>query len=218
MSHTQGHHVFAGLGEEGANDLITAFFTARPHYLTYGSAPLVGATTVSETQVSPIAAPPLLPQPVPFKLSLSIPVLDLFPPDGPMPELILHPHQFSLTTTAEISLICGADPTGRDPNHGEGKGGRRIDCKLELHAVGRVLDRLGAQGRSVGFAVDQVDIQDIQPACLEEMFNCILLQVINSVLRDVDIPLPVLTAGAFALALEQGPQIDADQVDAWGTI
>jgi len=56
MSYTQTHHLFAELSEEGANDLIEAFFKARPHYLTYGSWPLVSATTVNETQVAAIAA------------------------------------------------------------------------------------------------------------------------------------------------------------------
>ena len=217
MSHTQTHHVFAGLGEEGANDLITAFFSARPHYLTYGSWPLVPATTVTQTQVPPIAALPLLPAPIPFKVSFSIPVLDLYPPDAPMPELTLHKQQFSVKSTVEIIILCGGGAAGAAGRH-EGKTGEPIRCRLDVFATGHVVNRYTAQGQSVGFEADEIDIQDIQPACLEEMLNCIMLQVVNSVLRDVDIPLPALSAGAFALTLEQGPQIEADQVDAWGTV
>jgi hypothetical protein len=209
--------VFAGLGEEGGNDLIAAFFTARPHYLTYGSWPLVAATTVNETQVAPISVPPLLPAPVAFKVSFSIPVLDLYPPDASMPELTLHAHQFSVRSTVQFTMLCGVGRPGNGRQR-EGKPGQAINCKFDLYATGRLVNRFTAQGQAIGFEVDEIDVQDVQPACLEDMLNCILVQVVNSILRDVTIPLPVLSAGAFALTLEQGPQIDADVVDAWGTV
>jgi hypothetical protein len=218
LSHTQTHHLFAEIAEEGINDLIVAFFTARPHYLTYGSWPLVAATTVSETQVAPIAAPPLLPNPIPFKVSFSVPTVDLYPPDAPMPELVLNPHQFSLRTAAEISLLCGGTVVGKDREHQNGKEGQLITCRLGLDAVGRIVNRFTPQGPGIGFEVDDIDIQDIKPDCLEAMLNCIFRQVIGAVLRDVTIPVPTLSAGAFALVLEQGPQIDADEVDVWGKL
>ncbi len=218
MSYTQTHHLFAELSEEGANDLIEAFFKARPHYLTYGSWPLVSATTVNETQVAAIAAPPLLTSPIPFKVSFSIPAVDFYPQDAPMPELALLPNQFSLKTSAEITILCGADVVRGNGHERDGRLGQEIHCGFDLYAVGRVVNRFTSQGQCVGFEVDDLDIQDIKPDCLEDILNCILCQAINNVLQDFNIPLPMLSAGAFALVLEQGPQVGKDEVDAWGTL
>jgi hypothetical protein len=52
MSFTQTHHAFAGVDEDGINDLVKAFFGARPRYLHYGSAPFVAAASVTQTQTA----------------------------------------------------------------------------------------------------------------------------------------------------------------------
>ena len=45
MSLTEAERVFGGIHEDGINDLLKAFFNARPRHLKYGSPGFVGATT-----------------------------------------------------------------------------------------------------------------------------------------------------------------------------
>jgi len=210
LSHTLTFHAFAGLDEEGANDFLTAFFTARPHYLHYGTPPFVTSTGVNQTQVSPLFAPPLLPVPLPFEVQLSIPKLDFAPATNPLPpQLVLNSGQFALTTTVELHMLCSRDQHGVD-----GSGGIPIGAKLDLWAVGHILN----QGNAVGFAVDQVEIVDVKPDGLESMLECILLQVLRGIAAQVSIPIPALSAGFITPIVQQGPQIDPDELDIWGTV
>lgn len=204
MSHTLTHHAFAGLSEEGANDLLEAFFTARPHYLVYGSPPFVTANSASTTMVSPIAAPPLLASPIPFLVRFSIPTLDLYPPDGPLPApLTLNPGQFAARTTLELTILCGRK--------------ERMSTSLDLWAVGRLITTQQSGGTvAVGFEADEVAVTNVMPATLRDILDCILLEVLRGILSSVSIPLPALSAGFFSLAIEQGPEIDPDVIDAWG--
>jgi hypothetical protein len=57
MSLTQNHYVFAGLEESGVNTFLKALFTARPHYLRYGSSAFVLVSTVNATNMATIAFP-----------------------------------------------------------------------------------------------------------------------------------------------------------------
>ena len=57
MSLTAAHHAFASVSQDGVNKALQAFFTARPHYLNYGSPPFVTANSVSETVMAPIPFP-----------------------------------------------------------------------------------------------------------------------------------------------------------------
>src|ERR1051326_9495423 len=83
MSLTQGDEVFAGVHEDALNDIIHAFFNARPRYRAYGSPGLVPATTVAVTQM------PALPLPgggsVDWLLGFEIPGIGLFGQDQPLP-------------------------------------------------------------------------------------------------------------------------------------
>ena len=57
MSLTQTNHVFASVGQAGINTFLKAVFTARPHYLNYGSPVFVPATTVNATNLQAINFP-----------------------------------------------------------------------------------------------------------------------------------------------------------------
>jgi hypothetical protein len=201
------HHAFAGLDEEGANDFIRAFFTARPHYLHYGSPPFVTTSSVTATLEPLLQAFPILLFPIPWEVRLSIPVLDFAPADGVLPPpLVLNPGQFALSTKLTLTILCGANQDGR--------GGEPIRTGFDIWAIGHVVNN----GSAVGFAVDQVEIVDITPDSLESVFNCVLLDVLRSVVSQVSLPIPALSAGFFSLTLEQGPQIDPDELDVWGNV
>ena len=209
MSHTLTHHAFASLSEEGINDFIEAFFTARPHYLDYGSPPFVTTGPPTSTLLAPIFLPPMIQTPIPFRIRLSIPAIDLFPAGGPLPvPLVLHAKQFAASTEATIEILCG---TGRK---GDQVVGTKLGVKLGVTAIGHLVQKPGA----VGFDVDSLEIVDIVPTELEDIIICVLLNVLKGVLAQVNFPIPSLSAGFLSLTLEQGPDLNPDEVDVWGNV
>ena len=61
-------------------------------------------------------------------------------------------------------------------------------------------------------------IPAIQPECLQNIVDCLIRMMLNGALANVQLPFHALSAGAFQLILEQGPQIDNDMVEVWGSI
>src|SRR5438105_4353730 len=120
MSLTLNHHVFAGVEESGINTFLKALFTARPHYLNYGSSSFVPTSTVNATNMSPILFPGV-PGGVQYAVSFSIPFIDLYPTDtGSISPIPPKPNQFGLHTRVRITLGCftwiptpGNDDRGR---------------------------------------------------------------------------------------------------------
>ena len=111
MSLTETETVFASIHENALNDLLRAFFTARPHYLHYGSPSFVPATTVAETSMPAIAFPGV-PGGIQWRVRLTIPVVDLFKQSSPLPpELTLSPGEFSAHIGVELCLDCRACET-----------------------------------------------------------------------------------------------------------
>ena len=211
MSHTLTHHAFASLSEEGINDFFEAFFTARPHYLDYGSPPFVTSGPPTSTLLAPIYLPPMIPTPIPFRIRLEIPVIALFPADGPLPApLVLHAKQFAASTVVTIEILCGGSRTGDQ----KGGGGMPLGVKLGVTAIGHLVQNPG----SVGFDVDSLEIVDIVPTELEDIIICVLLNVLKGVLGQVNFPIPALSAGFLTLTLEQGPDLNPDEVDVWGNV
>src|SRR6201984_3854065 len=114
MSLTGAYHIFAGLDQQGTNKALQAFFGARPHYLHYGSVPFVAASSLSVTQVTPIAFPGV-PGGIPYAIDLTVPAVDLYPPDSSLPPpLALGADQLSIETEVTITLGCMAGTVGRD--------------------------------------------------------------------------------------------------------
>jgi hypothetical protein len=214
MSLTGAFHVFAGIDERGTNRALQAFFGARPHYLHYGSTPFVGASSVSVTQVPAIAFPGI-PGGIPYAIDLTVPVVDLFPPDGPLPPpLALGPDQLSITTKATITLGCMTG-TGGD------KGGRvtPVRTSLEVIAIAHPVSRFFSPGVGfVTFVVDQVLIPGVEPASLQAVLDCLLRMILNALLADVQLPFDIIDANFVKLILEAGPTIADDQIKIWGDV
>ena len=70
----------------------------------------------------------------------------------------------------------------------------------------------------ITFQVDDVRIPAIKPDCLQNIIDCLIRMMLNGALSNVQLPFNALSAGAFKLILEQGPQIDNDMVEVWGSI
>jgi hypothetical protein len=206
LSRTLTHHAFAGVTQDGINQFLKAFFSARPRYLHYGSPPFVSATSATATVLPSLSAPPLISPGIPYEVVIALPRLDLFPPDGALPPpLSLTAHHFAIQTSLKIAVLCGV---GRD------KAGTPLVLDLDVAAVGHLIVSPGA----IGFAVDGVQVGPIQPKALSDILDCILLEVVQGMLSGLSIPIPALSAGMLTLTLEQGPEIDTDEVDAWGNL
>ncbi len=215
MSLTGAFHVFADIDEQGTNRALQAFFGARPHYLHYGSVPFVGASSVSVTQVPTIAFPGV-PGGIPYAIDLTVPVVDLFPPNGALPPpLVLGPDQLSITTKVTITLGCMTGAGGTD------KGGRvtPVRTTLEVIAIADPVSHYFSPGVGfVTFHVDQVLLPDVAPPSLQAVLDCLLEMILNALLSSVQLPFDIIDARFVKLILEAGPTIADDQVKIWGDV
>ena len=215
MSLTGAFHVFADIDEQGTNKALQAFFGARPHYLHYGSAPFVAASSVSVTQVSTIAFPGI-PGGIPYAIDLTVPVVDLFPPDGALPPpLVLGPDQLSITTKATITLGCMTGSGDHD------KGGRitPVRTTLDVIAIANPVSHFFSPGVGfVTFHVDQVLIPGVAPASLQAVLDCLLEMILNALLASVQLPFDIIDANFVKIILEAGPTIADDQIKIWGDV
>lgn len=243
MSLTEASEVFVAVEESALNDLITAVCTTRPHLLHYGSPAFVPASSTSATQMAPIPFPgsPGLQ----WSVELSIPQLDLFKQDQPLPpELSLGPGQFSLSTVVRLCVDCAAagrgdtkgdehkdhdpkdhdtkdrddrgDKQWRDDRDDWGKARNPVCCRLGVHAVGHLVSTWVGGQQAIGFAVDSVEIVDIEPNALESVLECLLMMILRSVLATLSLPVTALELDAFTLTPTEGPLIDVDRVLARG--
>lgn len=228
MSLTGADHLFAGLHENGANDLLRAFFTARPHYLHYGSQPFVTATTVNETLMAPIPFPGT--GGIGWLVQFSIPVVDFHPDSsgGALPpQLTLGPGQLSVRTTVKLCVQCSTrvkgdrEPvgTGKDPPSNTGSSSKPVCTKLTVWAIGEPIVRYFSPGvGDIAFHVDAVELVDVKPDSLESVLECLIRMMLQAALAQVRLPFQAITAGAFSIALTNGPEISDDTLKIWGTL
>ena len=228
MSLTQAQHVFASIHESALNDLLTAFFNARPRYLRYGSPAFVASTNVTATQMAAIGFPGL-PGGIDWAVRFSIPRIDLFKQSDPLPpQLTLPPGGFSLRTDVELCMNCVRRRDDTKPgashdnggNQGQGQGLGEVTCtKLQVFAIGHLDSWNDSSGNGeIRLRVDAVELVDITPDSLESVLECLIRMLLDAVLSQVHLPLAALRAGAFHLAVTQGPLIADDHVLARGNV
>ncbi len=229
MSLTEAERVFGGITETGINDLLRAFFTARPRYLNYGSPGFVPSTTVAATQMQGIPFPGV-PGGIDWSVQLSVPRVDLHPQTDMLPpELTLTAGRLSVATTVRLCVACETrrdrekerDRARKDPDRprdddrpkGEAKG----TC-FELRVVGIAHPERRFSPDGVAIVVDSVEIVDIEPVVLEAFLECLILQILRAVLNEVELPLETLRAGAFSLTPSRGPEVENDQLEMYGSL
>lgn len=229
MSLTQSERVFASVHESALNDLLRAFFTARPRYLRYGSPAFVPATNVTATQMAAIAFPGL-PGGIDWAVRFGLPRIDLFKQTEALPpQLTLPAGGFALRTDVELCVNCvrrkdDRNPNGhdKDPNNDKDppRGLGEVTCtKLQVFATGHMDSWNDGFGNGeIRFRVDAVELVDITPDSLEAVLECLIRMLLDAALSQVHLPLQALRAGAFHLAVTQGPLIDDDRVQARGTV
>lgn len=215
MSLTGLNHAFASIDEQGTNRVLQAFFSARPHYLHYGSVPFVAASSTAVTHVPTIAFPGV-PGGIPYAIDLTVPAVDLFPPNGTLPPpLVLGPDQLSITTKVRITLGCMTGAGDTD------KGGKvtPVRTTLDVIAIAHPVGHYFSPGVGfVSFHVDQVLLPDVAPPSLQAVLDCLLEMILNAVLSSVQLSFDIIDAGFVKLVLEAGPTIADDQIKIWGDV
>jgi hypothetical protein len=214
VSLTEVQTLFGAVHENGINDFLRAFLTARPRHLFYGSPAFVPSTTITATSVPAIVFPGI-PGGIQFAVVFAIPTVDLNPATGggsaPLPP---GPGQFTLKTTVVLVLACGR---GDDPQPGtvHVPRGTPLLATLDVLARGTII----SMGGSVGLQVTDVELVDITPDALESLLECLIRMLLQAVLSNITIPLNALVAGAVPLlSIVRGPEIATDQVKLWGNV
>jgi hypothetical protein len=220
MSLTGANHIFAGVHENGINTLLKAFLTARPHYINYGTSAFVPVTTASATNVPTIAFPGI-PGGIQYAVRFSIPVVDLFPPDGASP---LPPGPGELNLRVDVMLVVGCMKwVGTVGNE---KPGTMVPLRtvLTVWAKGKPDARYFSPGNGdVGFVLEDVKIPALacvggKPDTFEAVVECIIRMVLQAFLSNLRLPFHALSVGFVNLILERGPEISDDQLKIWGDI
>lgn len=221
MSLTEAENVFAGIHEDGLNDLLQAVGHTRPHYLNYGSPPFVAASSVNETLMAPIAFPGL-PGGIGWSVRFGIPRVD-FDPDSSAgatpPEITFAPGALTIRTRAQICIYCGSSREGQVTTHKPPPAGKPICATLGVWALGGTVVRNSSSGDgAVSFLITQVELVDITPDPLESLLECLIRMTLGAALNQVVIPFHAVRAGAFSLAVTRGPEIADDTLKLWGTL
>ena len=223
MSLTQANHVFASVHEHGINTFLRAVLTARPHYINYGTTAFVPVTSVAATNVPTIAFPGI-PGGIQYLVQFSIPVVDLFPPDGASP-LPPGPGELNLHVDARATVACMKWSIS-----GQGRDGKPrvsavpLSTTLSVWAKGKPDVRFFGPGvGDIGFELEEVKIPALacvggKPDTLEVVVECIVRMLLQALLANLRIPFSALTIEFFKLILQRGPEISDDQVKLWGDI
>lgn len=209
MSLTEAEHVFAAADENGANDLITAFFTARPQYLTYASPGLAPATPFTGV---PVIAFPGVPGGIEYRVSFAIPRLDIDPDNsGGTSPLPVGPGQLNVSTKVTITVGCRDFQSGNSDQRGHFV---PISTTLGLWGRGKFV----ASGGMVRFNLDQVELVDVLPDSLETVLECMIRMMLQAALSNFQLPLNTLTLGSVSLLLTRGPELETNQVKVYGFV
>ena len=247
MSLTGTHAVFVSAHESALNDLIKAVVRTRPHLLAYGSPAFVPTSTVHESRMDAIDFPGTggIEWRVEFVeplLDLYDEDVALASP------LTLEKGQFSLSTGVVLCVDCpskGRDPRdlrkdrdrdrekeleqererekelererGKDERP-HSKAENPICCKLDVQAVGELVNLYAGGERAIGFRLTQLELIDITPDDLESVLECLLGQILRAVLSQIRLPLSAIRAGAFTLTPTEGPLVEVDEVIARGDL
>jgi hypothetical protein len=217
VSLTEAEHLFAGLHETGANDLLQNFFEARPHHLNYRTSPAVADVpplASAWTTLAPLPFPGV-PGGIHFAVQFSIPAIDFHPDTvGVPPPLVFPLGAFSIRTTVTLTLLCGGGGGGDQ----QGPALARQSASLEVVGLGRVTVQVFGPGQGeLGFELQAVEIVDISPQGLESIVECLVLQLLQGVLSSVRLPFSgIPIAGVLTLQLLRGPEVEDDQVKLYG--
>jgi len=200
MSLTQAEHIFGGVHETGINDLLQAFFTARPRHLNYGTPMFVAATTAAATSVPAINFFGLNIQ---FLISSPIPTVDITPGGAGSAALPPGVNEFTVRTTLNFTVVVNNLP--------------RIVGALQVLALCEPFVAVSTPGTGqIGITLKRVEIVDITPDPVESLIEALALGILQTILATARFPFNTITVGAFGLILLAGPTAQTDQIKVRG--
>lgn len=200
MSLTQAEHIFGGVHETGINDLLRAFFTARPRYLRFGTPLFVPVTKVAETSVAAISFFGLNIQ---FLIDCQIPVVDITPGGAGSTALTPGVNEFTVRTTLNFTVAVNNLP--------------QITGSLRVLGLCGPFVAVSTPGTGqIGITLKRVEIVDITPDPVESLIEALALGILQTMLANVRLPFNTITAGAFGLILLAGPTAETNQIKVRG--
>lgn len=200
MSLTQAEHIFGGVHETGINDLLQAFFTARPRHLRYGTPMFVAATTVAGTSMPAINFFGLNIQ---FLITCPIPTVDITPGGAGSSALPPGVNEFTVRTTLNFTVVVNNLP--------------QIVGALQVLALCSPFVAVSTPGTGqIGITLKRVEIVDITPDPVESLIEALALGILQTILATARFPFNTITVGAFGLILLAGPTAETDQIKVRG--
>lgn len=200
MSLTQAEHIFGGVHETGINDLLQAFFTARPRHLRYGTPMFVAATTVAGTSMPAINFFGLNIQ---FLITCPIPTVDITPGGAGSSALPPGVNEFTVRTTLNFTVVVNNLP--------------QIIGALQVLARCSPFVAISTPGTGqIGITLKKVEIVDITPDPVESLIEALALGILQTILATARFPFNTITVGAFGLILLAGPTAETDQIKVRG--
>ncbi|HEX8148926.1 MAG TPA: hypothetical protein VF591_17210 [Pyrinomonadaceae bacterium] len=196
MSFTQAEHLFAGVNELGFNELLRAFFNARPRHLHHVTPPFVTAGNSQSVTVHPTLY--VFGIPVNYELHFTIPAVDINPDGG------------ALTAPGEFTVLTQVSGNASSPLFGS----LPIPIpSVQMLGVCEPVVTVSQPGTGIiGINVKSVTLTPPLPG----LQNAGLVAVLQAVLGDVKIPYNTLTVGAFGLILLVGPKSENNQIEVRG--
>lgn len=201
MSLTQAENIFGGFDEAGINDLLRAFFTARPRYLNYGTPRFVPVTTIRATSVPAVSFFGLN---IEFRIGCEpLPTVDITPGGAGSAALTPGVNEFTVRTNLNFFVDINNLP--------------RIVGSLQVLALCEPFVAISTPGTGqIGITVKRVEIVDITPDPVESLIEALALGILQTILATVRLPFNALTAGAFGLILLAGPTAETNQIKVRG--
>lgn len=196
MSFTQAEHLFAGVNELGVNELLRAFFTARPRHLHHVTPPFVTSANSQAVTIHPTL---YFFGPIDYELDFTLPVVDINPDNG----AVTAPGEFTVLTQLS-GRVLSPPLVGPPPVP--------IPA-MQVLGVCEPIVTVSQPGTGVvGINVKSVTLTPALPPLL----NAGMVYVLQAILGDVKFPYNTLTVGAFGLILLVGPKSENNQIEVRG--
>jgi len=216
MSLTEAQSVFGSVHETALNDLLKAFFSARPRFLNYGSSSLFPPGTPL-IPIPPIPFPGI-PAGIAIGIHFAIPTIDIHPDNsGGRSPLTPNPGQFIIHTTVTLLIGCFryyAGPKDRGAI-------APLSTQLDVFASGSLYStNIGTGAGVIGFLIDKIELVDVKPDSLESLLECMIRMMLQGVLSNIQIPIESMMLGAipFPMVLARGPLAETDMLKVFANV
>ncbi len=196
MSFTQAEHLFAGVNELGVNELLRAFFTARPRHLHYATPPFVTTANSQSVSINPTLV--YFGVTVDYELDFTLPTVDINPDNG----ALTAPGEFTALTQVSGNLLSPFLGTQPLP----------IPSVQALCVCEPVVTVSQPGTGVIGINVKSATFTPPLPWPLDAG----LLYVLQAILANMQFPYNTLTVGAFGLILLVGPKSENNQIEVRG--